>query len=87
MWILDHLDDLESDFSAIHGIRDMWRMPSPQFFRMAERMPHYQGAMRDFVENEAHRRREHIGTAHVIPLTPETARALPPGLVEFSKGS
>lgn len=87
MWVLDHLDDLESDFSAIHGIGDMWAMPSPKFFRLAERMPHYPGALRDYVEQEAHRRQQHIGTAHVVPLTPEVAQTLPPGLVEFSKGS
>lgn len=71
---MEHLDDLESDFSAIHGVRDMLALPAPQFFRMAERMPHYKGVMRNFVEQEAHRRREHIGTAEVIALTPEMAR-------------
>jgi hypothetical protein len=72
---LDHLDDLESDFSAIHGVRNMLALPAPQFFRMAERMPAYQGMMRSVVEREAHRRQEHIGTAEVVPLTPEMARS------------
>lgn len=80
LWTLDHLDDLESDFSAIHGIRDMLALPAPQFFRMAVRMPHYQGALRDYVEGEATRRRDHIGTAEVIPLTADLARG---GLTEL----
>lgn len=67
----------------------MLAMPCPQFFRMAERMPHYPGAMRDYVENEAHRRREHIGTANVIPLTAETARSLPglEGMIDYGTAS
>ncbi len=86
MWTLDHLDDLESDFSAIHGISDMLAMPAPKFFRMAERLPAYRGMVRNVVEQEAHRRREKFGTAEVIPLTPEMARGMPglEGMIEHS---
>lgn len=44
-WVLDHLEDLESDFSAIHGIRDMYSLPGPQFFSLAMRMSAYRGVM------------------------------------------
>jgi hypothetical protein len=35
--------------SAIHGIDDIWSMPAAKFFAFAWRLPHYQGAMRDWV--------------------------------------
>jgi hypothetical protein len=89
LWVLHHLDDLESDFSAIHGISDMLAMPAPRFFRMAERLPAYRGMMRTVVENEAHRRRERFGTAEVTPLTPDMARGTPglEGLFDHSSVS
>ena len=41
----DHLGDLASDFSAIHGIRDMLALPGPVFFSLAYRLSAYQGVM------------------------------------------
>ena len=41
----DHLADLASDFSAIHGIRDMLSLPGPVFFALAYRLSAYQGVM------------------------------------------
>ena len=41
----DHLADLASDFSAIHGIRDMLSLPGPVFFSLAERLYLYPGVM------------------------------------------
>ena len=35
---------LESDFSAIHR-RDMWQVPGPEFFRLADLLEVYPGAM------------------------------------------
>jgi hypothetical protein len=58
----------------------MLAMPAPKFFRMAERLPAYQGMMRNVVEQEANRRRDHVGTAEVIPLTADMARG---GLVDI----
>jgi hypothetical protein len=43
--VLDHLADLASDFSAIHGIRDMLALPGPVFFSLAYRLSAYQGVM------------------------------------------
>jgi hypothetical protein len=43
--VLDHRADLASDFSAIHGIRDMLALPGPVFFALAYRMSAYQGVM------------------------------------------
>lgn len=54
-WVLDYLDDLESDFSAIHRIGDMYAMDGPRFFRLAHRLPAYRGVMRMRAEVEAER--------------------------------
>lgn len=45
MWVLDYLSDLESDFSAIHGIDDIYSLPGPRFFRFAYRITAYQGLL------------------------------------------
>jgi hypothetical protein len=54
MWVLDYLDDIESDMSAIHRVDygSMLDLPSPQFFAMARRLPAYQGAMAARLEND-----------------------------------
>ena len=44
-WVLDHLDDLASDFSAIHRITDMSRLTGEAFFKLAFRMSAYQSVM------------------------------------------
>jgi hypothetical protein len=44
--VLAHLDDLQSDFSAIHRIDDMYALDGPTFMRLAFRLPVYQGVMR-----------------------------------------
>lgn len=49
MWVTEHLDDLASDFSAIHGVRDCSRLSGPAFFRGATRLPAYRGVMRERV--------------------------------------
>jgi hypothetical protein len=45
LWVLDHLDDLASDFSAIHGIRDMTKLSGAAFLKMAYRMSAYESVM------------------------------------------
>jgi hypothetical protein len=50
--VLDHLDDIESDMSAIHRIDNMYDMPPQKFFRFALRLPAYQGVMRARIEAE-----------------------------------
>jgi len=46
-WVPEHIDDLASDFSAIHGVRDIASMPGRVFFRLAFRLTAYQGVMRE----------------------------------------
>lgn len=42
---MEHLDDLESDFSALHRIDDMYALPGPRFFGFANRLSAYAGIM------------------------------------------
>lgn len=43
--MLDHLDDLASDFSVFHRITDIEALPGPTFFKLAWRLPAYAGVM------------------------------------------
>jgi hypothetical protein len=52
MWVVDHLDDLDSDFSVLHGEGDALSLPAPRFFARAARLAAYPGVMRLRVENE-----------------------------------
>lgn len=68
LWVLDHLVDLESDFSAIHGIRNPYEeLSGPQYFQMSSRMAAYRGVMRLRMEAEAEKKR---------PKSPEEQREL-----------
>lgn len=44
--MLHALDDVESDLSRFHRIDDMYAMASPRFFRFANRLAFYEGAVR-----------------------------------------
>lgn len=46
MWVLVHLDEVESDLSVFHRIDDIRTVPSSRFYRLAERLPYYDGAVR-----------------------------------------
>lgn len=80
--MVDHLDDLESDFSAIHRV-DMWSLPAPRFFRFAYRITAYTGVMQARMVNEEKKQEEAPVplTATALATTPELA-----GLVEYSQG-
>ncbi len=43
--MVDHLADLESDFSVLHRVDDPLDLPGPEFFRKAYRLPAYAGVM------------------------------------------
>lgn len=45
-WVLEYLDDLESDFSAIHRVDDIYSMSARKFFNFAERLVAYKGVVR-----------------------------------------
>jgi len=45
MWVVDHLADLESDFSVFHRIDNLHTLDGPRFFRLALRIFAYDGVM------------------------------------------
>lgn len=45
IWVVDHLEDIESDFSAFHRVDDPLSLPGPEFFRKAIRLSAYSGVM------------------------------------------
>lgn len=47
MWVLDHLEDIDSDMSVFHRVdRAHEAMDGPLFFSRAERLAAYPGVMR-----------------------------------------
>lgn len=73
-WVLDYLADIESDMSAVHRVDDIHTMSSEKFFRLAERLVHYQGAVRDMVLA----RRAGETPDHVTPTPAIAAGGAPP---------
>lgn len=45
MWTVDHLADIESDFSVFHRVDDCLSLAGPEFFRKAYRLSAYAGVM------------------------------------------
>lgn len=46
MWVLDHLDDIDSDMSAFHRVDDArTTLPAPLYFARAQRLGAYTGVM------------------------------------------
>jgi hypothetical protein len=58
LWVLDHLDDLESDFSVFHRIDNMYDLPAREFLAKAERLAAYTGVMQARVVAEERERAE-----------------------------
>ena len=44
--MFDNIEDIRSDMSVLHRIDEIEEMPSRRFFSFAERLAHYEGAMR-----------------------------------------
>jgi hypothetical protein len=88
MWVLDHLDDLESDFSAVHGIENMYDLPSRKFLAMAMRISAYEGVMsaRLVKKHEAGQQgpTPPPQTPQTAPQRPEEAKELPSSLGALS---
>ncbi len=45
MWVVDYLDDLESDFSVFHRVDDIYALDGPRFLRLALRIFAYDGVL------------------------------------------
>lgn len=79
MWILDHREDVESDFRVFHPYlyhEDPSNtaeslLDGPLFFTLAERLPNYRGVLRDFATVEAAEKEEATKRPSVTPASPQ----------------
>lgn len=86
--MVDHLDDLESDFSVFHRVDNIYAMPARRFVQLAVRLPAYQGVMAfraaEYAERgHAGRPAEHRGSDISEDIKTDPALA---GLVDYGKG-
>lgn len=80
--MLDHLADLESDFSRFHRIDDMLALDGPRFFRLAWRIAAYDGMLARRIEAQNHKpdvspRRTDAGSSQSEPRQERTPAAGP----------
>jgi hypothetical protein len=45
MWVVNHLADIESDFSVFHRVDDPLSLSGPEFLRKAHRLAAYAGVL------------------------------------------
>lgn len=55
MWVLECLPEIESDMSVFHRVEDVYVMRADTFFRRAEQLPAYEGALRARLRREQSR--------------------------------
>lgn len=53
--MVESLDEITSDLSVFHGIENPLSLPCSRFFRLAEMLPAYDGAVRNRLLSEARR--------------------------------
>lgn len=75
MWVLDCLDDVCSDLSAFHHVADASELEGAVFFRLAQRLVSYQGAVRARLERELRRVQ---ATGAPVADAPPAVRKPPP---------
>jgi hypothetical protein len=75
--VLRHLDDIASDMSVFHQVRDIWTVPGAWFFRMAYRLAAYEGVMRARVLAEQEEATPAQAEPHSAPYAPQ--RDINPG--------
>lgn len=71
--MLDYLDDLSSDFSAIHRVDDIYALDGAKFFNLANRVVAYPGVMRIHAELQASAQRAEAGIDRVGGTASEIA--------------
>jgi len=65
--------------SAIHRIDDIWSMNAERFYRLAYRLPAYQGVLRMIAENQANEEHRRNGG----PVTALPGGAALPGMEDL----
>lgn len=76
--MLHALHDVESDLSRFHRIDDMYAMASPRFFRFANRLVHYEGAVRAAMIRHAETLQEQQTVTSAVPATASGDIVVPP---------
>lgn len=89
LWILDHERDLMADFRAIYHLS--WtkalRLPGPEFFALASRLPAYNGVMAIRSEEEERSRNRNVRPGARMVESEQSAIEKDPflsGLIEFA---
>lgn len=80
-WVLAYVDDLASDFSVYHGIRDVTVLPSQSFLKLAARISAYGGVV---ARTAAQARRGSGGVRRPQGTGPEKSPA-PPGVASAAE--
>jgi hypothetical protein len=78
MWILDYVDEINSDMSVFHGVRNPDELNSAQWFKWAELVTAYEGATRAMVqhdEQEREKQDENAGRADAIKAKMKATQA------------
>jgi len=76
--VLFALDDVESDLSRFHRIDDMYAVPSVRFFRFANRLIYYEGAVRAAMMRYAATLQEEAVDTPVVPAAASGDVVVPP---------
>jgi hypothetical protein len=90
IWVVDHLEDLESDFSVFHRIDDPLSLPGPEFFRKAHRVGAYEGVMTARIAKAHKNSAPSVSKGHSTPeetkhVSNRQFEAMHPDLIERSK--
>jgi hypothetical protein len=85
MWVLDALDDVCSDLSAFHGIADAGELEGAVFFRLAQLLVCYDGAVRARLAREVRRMRDGAQEADAPPAVRKPPPATGASLAELNR--
>jgi hypothetical protein len=75
MWFTEYIEEIECDFAAIYGIRDMWSLDGPYFVRFASRLIYYEGAVQGKIKADyAKQEEEAAGVSSSSPEAVSTTK-------------
>jgi hypothetical protein len=90
MWVLDYLEDVESDLSVFHRVDDFTALSSVRFYSLTSRLPHYDGAVRHVLTAATAEERQRPALRAVPDISPSTLEAISdhPGFpgIEYAGG-
>lgn len=81
MWVLEYWDDIDADFLRFYGI-DLTKVDSvepPRFFKLAYRLPAYEGVLSSRIQEEKDLEAKRNPTAKALKKNPDAK------VVDFSE--